>query len=733
MRHLKSIFSSLLFFLVIQGCGGQSYTDFVNPMVGTDGTGHTYPGAILPFGMVSASPDTHNSGWAHCSGYHYDDTNIMGFSQTHMHGTGAEDMGDLMIMPLVGEPIFYPGPIEDPNAGYRSRFSHNTEVSHPGYYAVTLDDYSIRCEMTVTDRCPFYRFSYPKGENAGLLFDMTHGVGDRTTACEAVLVNERSVKGFRRSSGFVSDHIYYFWAEFSEPVKESVEGPEEGKLYVSFNNVGEVLVKMGVSTVSEEAAKKNLHTEIRGWNFDKIAMEADKKWNEYLDIIDVQSIDEDSKIIFYTALYHSMIVPNLINDVDGCYRGWDSDVHKSNSDMYTNYSLWDTYRAVHPLFNILCPERNVSFINSMLEGYKQTGQLPINQYGTCETYCMIGYHSVSVIADAIMQDLKGFDYELAYEAMTSIALDDARGVGYMKRYGYIPSELESNSVSKLLEYAYDDWCISIVATKLGKTEDATYFADRALMYRNALDPETLFMRGRHANGTWRTPFDPAETSGLGQHDFTEGNSWQYSFYVPHDMTRYIELVGGEEVFESRLDRLFNEQLEGNEVPDITGLIGQYAHGNEPSHHVAYLYNFVGKPWKTQEMVSRIKEKLYTSGPEGLCGNDDCGQMSAWYVLSALGFYPVTPAMGYFVIGSPSVKHAEISLTNGKKFIIKAPKVSKENIYIQSVKLNGKPYSKSYIEVNDIMNGATIEFDMGSAPDKNWAVLPEDRPVALIQK
>ena len=721
------------------GCDKKrSCVDYVDPFIGTAATGHAYPAATTPFGMVQAGPDTGTEGWQHCSGYHSDDTSIMGFSHTHLSGTGAAEMGDIMIMPVTGEPKFVPGSKENPDEGYRSRFSHGSETASPGYYSVLLDDYGIFAELTATPRGAMHRYAFPKNARAGVVFDLYHGIEDRTRECRIEVTGDRSVKGFRRSGGFIADHTYYFYAVFSEPFSNAVRDdsryPEgdPGKLYLEFQPGKKVLVRIALSTVSEEGARRNFEAELSDWNFDRRAKEAKALWNEHLSKIEAETYDDQQRTVFYTALYHSLVTPNLVTDVDGSYRGWNRQVHRSTAgDMYTNYSLWDTYRAVHPLFSLLYPGYNAEFINSMLERYRQTGMLPMNEYGCCETYCMIGYHSVPVIAQAILEERGGFDYGEAFLAMKASAMDDARGVGLMKQYGYIPSELENNSVSKVLEYAYDDWCIAQAAQKLGRTEDYNYFIGRALNYRNHLDPETGFMRGRHADGTWVTPFDPKAVSVLGHGDFTEGNSWQYSFYVPQDMETLIELMGGDERFAAKLDTLFttDSTVDNVHAVDVTGLVGQYAHGNEPSHHMAYLYNFAGKPWKTQEMVATIKRTLYTAGRDGLCGNDDCGQMSCWYIYSALGFYPVTPCMDYYVIGSPCVKQAVLNLPGGKTFTVKAPKASPENIYIQSVTLNGAPYGKSYVLIKDIENGGVMEFDMGNTPNKEWAAAKEERPVS----
>uniref|UniRef100_UPI003217A871 GH92 family glycosyl hydrolase n=1 Tax=uncultured Draconibacterium sp. TaxID=1573823 RepID=UPI003217A871 len=725
--------------------GIKSNTNFVNPFIGTATVGHTYPAATLPFAMVQVGPDTGDRGWDWCSGYHSQDSSIKGFSHIHLSGTGAADMGDILFMPVIGEPVFDPGKKENPDTGYRSRFSHDSEIAKPGYYSVKLDDYNIFAEFTSSPRVGFHRYTFPESKNAGMLIDLDHGMEDVTVEGSMTFVDDQTITGYRNSSGFIKDQHIYFCARFSKPFEKftsfvdgEIGNKKElsGKVckgFVHFGTSGDeiICVKVALSTVSEEGALKNLEKEIPDWDFDNTKEEADRIWNECLSKIDVETINDDQKTIFYTALYHCLVSPNLVTDVDGAYRGWDGNVHEGNSlqDFYTNFSLWDTYRAIHPLYALLYPDKNIDFIKSMLQKYKQTGQLPINEYGSNETYCMIGYHAVPVISEAILKDHKGFSYELAYEAMKSIAMDDSRGIGYMKEMEYIPSELESNSVSKVLEYAYNDWCISRVAKKLWKMDDHAYFSNRAKFFKNQYDITTGFMRGRHADGSWVTPFNPKSVSILNQGDFTEGNSWQYSFYVPQDVNTLIELMGGDEKFCTKLDTLFNTEpsLDNERAWDVTGLIGQYAHGNEPSHHIAYLYNYAGKPWKTQEVVNEIKMTQYSSSRDGLCGNDDCGQMSAWYIFGSLGFYPVTPGMDYYVIGSPSVKSAKLHLPNGKEFIVKAANVSESNYYIQSVLLNGQNYTKSFLNYNDIQKGSILEFNMGNTPQKEWAIKSNERP------
>ena len=696
----------------------ESLSEDALPIVGTAYTGHTFPAAIRPFGMVSPGPDTGLKDWKHCSGYHYDDDTILGFSQTHMSGTGCPDMCDLMLIPITGEPGDKTG----------SKFSHENEQAKPGWYSVTLEDYDIRCEVTTTDRCPFYKFTYPAGKPAGVIFDMTHGNDEKTLDCDVRAVGKNAVQGFRHSKGFINDHVQYFYAEFSEPINEArplaLEGESCSKLYVNLPVGKTVLVKMGVSTVSEETAKNNLRDGIPGWNFDKVRREATMAWDNALSLIKAEFNTPEERQTFYTALYHSLIVPNLITDADGGYRGWDKAVHNSQGrDLYTNYSLWDTYRALHPLLDIIAPERNVDFINSMLERYKQIGSVPINEYGTCETYCMIGYHALPVISEAILLDLEGFDKELAFEAMKAITEDRDRGVGYYIDYGYIPCDLEKESVSQTLEYAFDDWCLAQAALKLGKKEEAETYLKRASCWRNLFDPSTGFMRGKMADGSWRTPFNPEFMTHefMTVADYTEGNAWQYTFYVPHEIKEYVAMAGGDEAFAAKLDEFFTRPVkaEDNTVGDVTGLIGQYAQGNEPSHQAAYMFDYVGKSYKTQELVSKIKKELFSNSPDGLCGNDDCGQMSAWYIFSSLGFYPVAPCSGQMAIGSPSVKKAVITIPGGKTFTVLAPEASGENIYVKGVKLNGTPLEDPFLQLDDILKGGVMEFDMGPEPGNAW--------------
>ena len=751
MKTLKYLsFGMLLLSGNLSPISAQPLTTFVDPFIGTATVGHTYPAATLPFGMVQVGPDTGVKGWEYCSGYHSPDNSIIGFSHTHLSGTGAADMGDILLMPMVGEPRFEPGTKENPGSGYRSRFTLSSEKAQPGYYAVKLDDPNVFAEMTATLRVGLHRYTFPKSSQSGMIIDLDHGMEDMTIESSIKVVDNQTITGYRHSSGFIKDQHIYFCARFSKPFEtitsfiDGEKGEEKNlsgkvcKIFLHFKTAKDekVLVKVGLSTAGEAGAMKNLGAEVPDWDFEKVAAVAKKTWNEYLSRIEVQTINDDQKKIFYTALYHCLLSPNLVTDVSGSYRGWDGEVHTSTTgDLFTNFSLWDTYRASHPLYALFYPDKNVSFINSMLERYNQIGQLPINEYGSNETYCMIGYHSVPVISEAIMQDQKGFSYELAYEAMRKSAMDDSRGIGYLKKYSYIPSELESNSVSKVLEYAYDDWCLAQVSRKLWKMDDNAYFTKRAKYFQNQFDSSTGFMRGKKADGSWIAPFDPKAVSILNRGDFTEGNSWQYSFYVPQDVNTLINLMGGDEKFCTKLDTLFNTAptIDNERAWDVTGLIGQYAQGNEPSHHVAYLYDFAGQPWKTQQVVNQIKTTLYKSSRDGLCGNDDCGQMSAWYVFGTLGFYPVTPGIDYYAIGSPSVVSAKLHLPNGKEFVIKAANVSDKNFYIQSASMNGQAYTKSFIKYKDLQKGGSLEFNMGDAPQKKWATKLNERPVSKIME
>ncbi len=706
--------------------------DYVDPFIGTGGHGHTYPGATLPFGMMQLSPDTGIEGWDWCSGYHYSDNSIMGFSHTHLSGTGATDLADILFMPTVGELKFIPGRKDHPGEGYRSRFKHENEIASPGYYSVYLDDYKVKAELTVSLRAGLHKYTFPKSYSSNIIIDLKHGL-DSDREAYIKLVSSNRIEGMRKSRGWAQEHYVYFVAEFSKnitqfgTVRDGIvkDGNREAsgkniKAYIRFTtSEGEtIFIRVGISAVSIRGARKNLEKEIPDFDFDKVKTQAEKIWEKELNRIQVESQNEDQKKIFYTALYHTMLTPNLFTDVDKKYFGMDHKIHTAKEyDHYTVFSLWDTFRAEHPLFTIIDKKRAGDFVKSILAKYNDGGLLPVWELDGNETWCMIGYHSIPVIFDAYMKGLDGFNAKNALEAMKVSAERDQNGQKLYRERGYIPADKENESVSKTLEYCYDDWCISQLAKELGEKDDYKKYNQRSLFYKNLFDNTSGFMRGRMSDGSWITPFEPKAVT----QQYTEANAWQYSFFVPHDLKGLIDLYGGNENFVNKLDGLFAEsdKLEGRFQPDISGLIGQYAHGNEPSHNFAYLYNYAGASWKTQERVHDIMKKLYTSKPDGLCGNDDCGQMSAWYVFSAMGFYPVTPGQNTYAIGSPIFDKVTINLENGKKFIINTLYASEQNKYIQFAASNRRVYNHAFFTHEQIMNGGESLFIMGDTPNKTW--------------
>lgn len=732
--------------IMMAGCSGNNPGDvlnFVNPFIGTDGHGHTFPGASMPFGMVQLSPDTRKDNWDACSGYHYSDSSILGFSHTHLSGTGVGDYGDVRIMPMTGGVRIRPG--SDHVPGYRSRFSHQDEQASPGYYKVLLKDYGIKAEMTTTSRCGMHQYTFPKSDEAYIIIDLTESVvTENITELSVNIINDHDISGYRRSSGWADDQIIYFYASFSEPftgfgiASDGQISPDSvvatGKDIQAFvrystEKNSKIMVKVGLSAVSADGARKNLEQEIPGWDFGLIREQAEESWRKELGRIEVKGGKHEDKIKFYSALYHCYLVPNLFSDIDGKYRGHDGKVHEAvDFDVYTVFSLWDTYRALHPLMTILQTKRTTDFIKTFLDIYEKRGLLPVWELAGNETFCMIGYHAVPVIADAYIKGINNFDQDKAYAAMVASASADHFGLKFYKESGYIPAEAEGEAVSKTLEYAYDDWCIAIMAKKMGLEQDYRYYIERAQSYKNIFDPDTRFLRGKR-NGIFTEPFNPTEVNFM----LTEANTWQYTFYVPQDISGLAELMGGDALFEKKLDEMFSasEQLSGREQSDITGLIGQYAHGNEPSHHMAYLYNYVGNPAKTQKLTRQIMDELYGAGADGLCGNEDCGQMSAWFVMSAMGFYPVTPGIGYYAIGSPLFKEMTIHLENGKDFTISAESNNGANIYIQSASLNGHSLAKSYLTHEQVMTGGELVFNMGPEPNTEWGIEKMDRPVSAI--
>jgi len=715
-----------------------NFCQYVDPFIGTGGHGHTYPGACLPFGMVQVSPDTRLEGWDGCSGYHYSDSVIYGFSHTHLSGTGCSDYGDLLLMPTTGAVCAFNGYPNNVSEGYASVFSHNDETASPGYYSVSLKKYNINVEITASYRSAIHRYSFPENIQKNIIIDLTHR--DEVIGSELSFTGNNSVSGFRRSRAWAQDQILYFYIEFSESYIQSgifendslinqMNSSSKGiSAFATFNpeSTDPVIVRVGISQTSVEAAKKNLNEEIPDFRFDNYVSSAKEEWNKRLGKIEAEG-DSVSLVNFYTALYHSYLAPNIASDIDGSYRGADKLIHKCNHNYYTVFSLWDTYRTLHPLMTILETEETNNFIRTFLLMYEQGGLLPVWELASNETFCMIGYHAVPVIFDAYMKGIRDYNKDLAFEAMKNSAMKDHFGLESLKRNGYLTADDEGESVSKTLEYAYDDWCIAMMAKETGNNEEYSAFIKRSQAWKHIFDDQSGFMRAR-MNGGWFSPFNPSEVN----FNYTEANAWQYSFYVPHDIAGLISFMGGNQAFEAKLDSLFSadSKTTGRDQPDITGLIGQYAHGNEPSHHMAYLYNYIAKPHKTQEIVSRIMKEMYSPKPDGICGNEDCGQMSAWYVMSAMGFYPVTPGSNQYIIGRPILNKAVINLENSKKFTITAKNQSPENIYIQKVILNGKDHNKSYISHSDIINGGNIEFIMGKLPSA-WANNSESSPSTSV--
>jgi len=753
--------ASILFF-TLAGLSGAplspvNYAGFVNPFLGTDDHGHTFPGAALPGGMVQLGPDTDIKGWDWCSGYHYSDSSVMGFSHLHRSGMGAGDWGDIMLMPTTGALKVEPGAKDKPGEGYRSQFSHAEEEASPGYYAVTLKDYGIKAQLTVSERAGFHRYTFPKSEASHILIDMNHGIGDQCTGAEIKIVNMTEIEGHRASKGFVKSQNVYFCAKFSKPFnsfgtweKKNIKpGSKEGSgtqigAYVDYitSDNETVQVKVGISYTSIDQARLNLDTEIPQWNFDQVKENAKAKWNKSLAKIEIEldkSSDEKSSRqnleTFYTALYHSLLFPATFNDVDGKYMGLDNEVHTAKDFTYrSDFSLWDTFRAEMPLLTLVDPQRSNDAINTMIAQYEQGGWLPTpQQFGNSYTNDMIGDHPVVVILDAYRKGIRNFDLQKAYEAVRKNAMEtppsDHRsrgriGLEYYLKLGYVPYDKIRESVSRTLEYAFNDWCVAQLAKEAGKMDDYELFMKRASNYKNVMDLSTGFARPKNSEGKWLDPFDPKFVGQGKDRHYTEANAWQYTLFVPHDVNGVINLSGGRPNFVAKLDTLFTTSSEiKSTVSDITGLIGQYAHGNEPGHHTVYLYNYAGVPWKTQNMARKVMDDLYTSGPAGLCGNEDMGQMSAWYVLSSMGFYPVAPGQNVYSIGSPEFQkvtiHLDKSFGNAAKFIIETKNNSKQNKYIQSATLNGKPLNKPWFDHSEIKNGGTLVFVMGAEPNTSW--------------
>lgn len=719
----------------------EKLTNYVDPHIGSAAHGHVFVGANVPFGAVQLGPSNVFGGWDWCSGYNYVSNTITGFSHMHLSGTGIGDLNDILVMPATG-------PVA---SDYVSLFSHNQEISRAGYYSVRLQKHKIQAELTASERVGFHRYSFPKGHrDPHVMLDLAAGLGwDKPVDTYVKLLNPTTLVGYRFSKGWADDQRVFFAIKLSQPLKDlvlydstvvkhakggsSLKG-EKVRTFLKFHALkGNVLkLKVGLSPVSYENALANIQAEIPAWDFDQVAAKADKKWNHELEKIRIEG-DAETKKKFYTAMYHTMIAPSLFNDANGDYRGTDKKVYpKANFTNYTTFSLWDTYRAYHPLFTIVHPNKVSDIINSFLAIYKQQGKLPVWHLMGNETNTMIGYHAVPIIADAYLKGFKGFDAELAYAAAKHSAMQQTDGIEYAQQLKYIPADKIIESVAKGLEYAIDDWCIAQMAKAMGKADDYAYFSKRARLYAAYFDQKTQFMRGKMEDGSWRTPFDPVASKHR-EDDYTEGNAWQYTWLVPQDPEGLITLFGGDQPFSRKLDSLFSisSEMTAGSSPDISGLIGQYAQGNEPNHHIPYLYAFAGQPWKTADIVRKVTDSLYTTKPDGLCGNEDLGQMSAWYVFSAMGFYPVNPANGVYVFGSPVVDDAIINLPAGKKFHIKVVGNSKGNKYIQKVELNGKSYGKSYLQHSAVVNGGELVIYMGNKPSLTWGILPADRPKSQL--
>lgn len=720
-------------------------TQYVDQLIGTGFHGHVFVGANVPFGAVQLGPTQLSKGWDWCSGYHISDSTIIGFQHTHLSGTGIGDLGDISFMPTTGSVNVNKGDIKDPQAGYFSLFSHKDEVIKPGYYSVKLKKYNVKVQLTATNRVGFHQYTFPAAKQANILIDLAEGIADIPTDTYIKQVNSTTIEGYRYSRGWARAQRIYFTAVFSKPIthfavydstalqKGLTLSGQKVKGVISFSTKAgdKVFVKVGISPVSSANALLNIKSEIPGWDFNKVVADAKNSWNKELKKIEIKADSVAQLKKFYTAMYHTMIAPSTFNDFNGDYWGTDKQVHKGASfTNLTTFSLWDTYRSANPLYTIMQPERVGNMINTMLAIYKEQGKLPVWHLMANETNTMVGNSAVPVIVDAYLKGFKGFDEKLAYEAVKATQMQDKRGLKFVKELGFIPADSTIESVAMGLEYSINDWCIAQMAKKMGNTADYQYFSKRAKNYQNYFDKQTGFMRGKLSATAWRTPFSPFE-SRHEQDDYTEGNAWQYTWLVPHDVEGLVALQGGEKPFISKLDSLFiaNGDLGKEHSPDISGLIGQYAHGNEPSHHIAYLYAYVGQPWKTADKVRFILDNFYTTKTDGIIGNEDVGQMSAWYVLSAVGFYPVNPANGNYVFGSPRINEATIALPAGKKFHILVRNNSTANKYIQSITLNGRVYTHNYLAHAAITAGGELVITMGEKPG-TFGTQTSDRPHSI---
>ena len=708
-----------------------SFTSYVDPTIGTGGHGHVFYGANVPFGFVQLGPSSIPQKWDWCSGYHVSDSTVIGFPHTHLSGTGIGDLHDITVMPVVGEVTYARGTEDDPESGLWSYSARSKELARPGYYRTSLLRYGVDVELTATARVGFHKYTFPTSEESAVVFDLENGgCWDAPREGYVKVENETTISGYRYSKGWSSDQRVFFRAEFSQPFtgvtfsdgekQENGKEMKAQKLYarVNFKTTAEkpLFVKVALSPTSIEGAAANMKAELPEWDFEATAKAADAAWNSELSKVAVSTANEKNKRIFYTSLYHTMIAPSVFCDVDGSYYGADQQMHKPDGFVnYTTFSLWDTYRAAHPLMSIIHAEKMKDIIQTMIHIYAQQGKLPVWHLMGCETDCMVGNPGIPVVADAVLKNIEGFDYEKAYEALKNSAMLPERGMEFRIKHGFIPADLRGEAIAYDMEYALADWTVAQVARKLGKTEDYEYFLNRSHSYRNYFDKSVGFMRGKLLDGTFRTPFNPFSSTHR-QDDYCEGNAWQYTWLAPHDVEGLVNLFGSKEAFIAKLDSLFTAQGDAGDhaSPDMSGMIGQYAHGNEPSHHILYLYTMVGQPWKTADKVREVLSTLYTDQRDGLSGNEDVGQMSAWYVLSSMGFYQVEPAGGRYFFGSPLFDTITVKVPGGK-FEVVATGNSDTSRYIQSVKLNGQPYEKAWIDYQDIMKGGKLELQMGDKP------------------
>ncbi|KAF2514943.1 GH92 family glycosyl hydrolase [Flavobacterium foetidum] len=714
-------------------------TNYVDPFIGTGGHGHTYPGATVPFGMLQVSPDNGISSWDWCSGYHYSDSIVSGFSHLHLSGTGIGDLADILFMPTNKKLDLTAKAASRDFLPYKSKYSHVNEKAVPGYYQVFLEDPKINVELTSTQRTAYHKYTYNNNDTQSVVVDLGFAINwDKAVKTSIKIEDANTISGYRYSTGWAKNQKVFFVAKFSKPITESIitadkkvvsgsnaEGENTAlQLFFDSKSSKELGVKVALSSVSVENAKGNLDAESQ--NFEKAKSDATLDWNKALSKITVETPVDSLKTIFYTSLYHAQVAPITYSDKNGQFRREDDKIITTkNYTAYSTLSLWDTFRAENPLLTILEPTKVSDMVNSMLAYYETKKILPVWTLYANETNTMTGYHSIPVIVDAYMKGIKGFDAEKAFEAMKATMMQDERGLNFYKKYGYIPYHLLDESVTITLEYAYDDWCVAQMAKALGKTADYEFFSKRAKAYEYLFDAKSGFMRGKSEDGkSWNEPFDPKHSNHREHTDYTEGNAWQHSWFVPHNVDDFIKLHGGNDTFTKRLEQLFTESSEitGNNVSaDISGLIGQYAHGNEPSHHIAYMFNHAKQPWRTQYWVRHILDTQYNTTANGLSGNEDCGQMSAWYVFSSMGLYPMNPASGEYEIGSPIFEKSTLNLPNGKTFVIEAENVSEKNFYIQSATLNGKAFNKTAISHQELLNGGVLHFVMGAQPNQNWGL------------